>query len=170
MIDQQKQQMIWKNKVNNAQGHAFESYIKAGCEIYREEQRGEIDKTPEPFRVMKKYQDGTFKGRFTSLAQPDFQGTLNTGQSIVFEAKYTTTDKLEKKVVTEKQKECLDRHERMGALTAVCVGSKDQFYFVPWNVWKNMKEYVGRNYVTQNDLYIYHVTVKGADWFLVDLG
>ena len=84
----------WQNRVNNAQGHFFEESIKAACVVYSMEGRAEVDKTPEPFRVMEKSRDGIFKGRFTAHAQPDFQGTLAGGRSIVFEAKYTTTGRL----------------------------------------------------------------------------
>lgn len=166
MIDQKTQQVIWKNRVNNAQGHAFESYIKTGCQIYSEKKRAEIDKTPEPFRVMKKYRDGTFTGRFVSLAQPDFKGTLSNGQSIVFEAKYTSTDKFRREVVTKEQADCLDRHKNLGAVAAVCAGMQDEFYFVPWDVWKNMKTHFGHNYATKENLYPYRVKFTGAVLFL----
>ena len=73
----------WQTQVNNAQGQIFEKGIKAACLIYHDSGRAEVDKTPEPFRVMNKGQDGTFTGRFTALAAPDFQGTLKGGQSTV---------------------------------------------------------------------------------------
>ena len=94
----------YQNAVNNAQGHSFEDYIKSACVLYSQQGRAEIEKTPEPFRVTaKNRKDGTFSGRFTAHAQPDFQGTLDGGRSIVFEAKYTTTDRLKKEAVTEEQ-------------------------------------------------------------------
>ena len=61
----------WQNQVNNAQGQIFEKGIKAACRIYHDKGLAEVDKTPEPFRVMNKGQDGTFTGRFTALAAPD---------------------------------------------------------------------------------------------------
>ena len=93
MIDNQRAALRYQNKVNNAQGHFFESAIKAACALYSDRERADVDKTPEPFRVLEKSRDGKFKGRFTARAQPDFQGTLDGGRSIVFEAKYTTTDR-----------------------------------------------------------------------------
>ena len=104
----------YQNAVNNAQGHSFEEYIKAGCALYSRQGRAEIDKTPEPFRVMEKLGGGIFKGRFTAPAQPDFQGTLAGGRSIVFEAKHTTTDRLKRDVLTGEQQDTLARHHRMG--------------------------------------------------------
>ena len=73
----------YKNAINNAQGHSFEGYIKAACALYAQQGRAEIDKTPEPFRVTAKdRKNGTFSGRFTARAQPDFQGTLDGGRSL----------------------------------------------------------------------------------------
>ena len=48
----------YQNTVNNAQGHFFEDAIKAGCAYYSARGRAEIDKTPEPFRVMEKLGGG----------------------------------------------------------------------------------------------------------------
>ena len=76
-IDQRRAALRYRNKVNNAQGHFFEDYIKAGCAYYSARGRAEIDKTPEPFRVTAKdRKNGTFSGRFTARAQPDFQGAF----------------------------------------------------------------------------------------------
>ena len=80
-IDKRRAALQYQNKVNNAQGHFFEGAIKAACALYSERERADVDKTPEPFRVIEKGRDGIFKGRFTARAQPDFQGTLAGGQS-----------------------------------------------------------------------------------------
>lgn len=101
MIHDARQQ--YENAARNAKGHCFESYIKAACTIYAERGRAQIDKTPEPFRVLEKNKNGIFKGRFTAHAQPDFQGTLSGGRSIVFEAKYTDKDRLKRNALTENQ-------------------------------------------------------------------
>lgn len=165
-IDQQRARQQYQNKVNNAQGHFFEGYIKAGCAFYVERERADIDKTPEPFRVLEKFAGGIFKGRFTAAAQPDFQGTLDGGRSIVFEAKYTTTDRMKRDVLTQDQQDALERHDRRGALAAVCVGIGDKFFFVPWKIWDDMKKYFGRKYVTAEDIEEYRVRFTGAVLFL----
>lgn len=164
--DQQRAIQQYKNKANNAQGHFFEEYIKAGCILYAEREQAEIDKTPEPFRVLEKSRDGVFKGRFIALAQPDFQGTLAGGRSIVFEAKYTTTDRMQRSVLTGNQQDILERHAQRGALTAVCIGIGDKFFFVPWDVWRDMAQIYGRRYVTAADLEQYRVRFMGAVLFL----
>ena len=67
----------YKNRLNNAQGQHFEREILAGCRMYESHGIATIDKTPEPFRVTSKnHRTGEFTGRFSTHAQPDFQGTL----------------------------------------------------------------------------------------------
>ena len=135
MIDQKKARQQYQNAVNNAQGQAFEGYIKAGCEYYRLRERAEIDKTPEPFRVTSKHGNGVFTGRFTARAQPDFQGTLA-------------------------------EHTALGAVAAVCGCINSKFFFIPWDIWRDMKEHYGRQYVTAQDLEPYRVKFTGAVMFL----
>ena len=165
-IDKRRVPLQYQNKVNNAQGHAFEDLIKRGCTTYLMQDRAIIDKTPEPFRVMEKSRDGIFKGRFTARAQPDFQGTLAGGRSIVFEAKYTTTDRMKRDVLTKEQQDALERHAARGALAAVCAGIGDKFFFVPWQMWRDMKQLYGRKYVTAADLEPLRVRFNGAVLFL----
>jgi recombination protein U len=166
MIDQKTARKILRNTANNAMGQAFEGYINAGCHYYRRHGLAAIEKTPEPFRVTQKYGDGLFTGRFTALAQPDFQGTLSGGRSICFEAKYTTTDRLKRGVLTDTQMSTLDLHAEMGAMAGVCAGIDDCFFFVPWETWRDMKERYGRQYVTASDLRPYRVKFTGVVLFL----
>lgn len=166
VYDQQKLRQQYRNSVNNAQGHFFEGYIKAGCTVYHIQGRAEIDKTPEPFRVIKKNNDGTFLGRFIDHAQPDFCGTIAGGRSICFEAKYTTTDRMKRDVLTDTQMERLEAHEKAGAVAGVCIGIKDKFYFIPWVVWRDMKSIYGRQYVTEAGIEKYRVKFNGSVLFL----
>ena len=161
-IDHQRAALRYQNKVNNAQGHFFEQAIKAACALYASRGRATADKTPEPLRVLEKSRDGIFKGRFTARAQPDFQGTLAGGRSIVFEAKYTTTDRLKWDVLTQEQRDALEHHHQHGAISAVCAGIGNDFFFVPWEVWRDMKERFGRKYVTAADLEPWRVRFNGA--------
>ena len=147
-------------------GHDFEEAIKQACAIYASQGRAKVEKTPEPFRVLEKRDNGIFVGRFTAHAQPDFQGTLDGGRSIIFEAKYTTTESMKRDVLTDTQMDTLEDHHRKGALAAVCVGIQDRFFFVPWEVWRDMKQYMGRLYVTAEDLEGLRVRFTGAVMFL----
>ena len=73
--------------MSNNRGHDFEEAIRQACLLYANQGRAKVEKTPEPFRVLEKREGGIFVGRFTAHAQPDFQGTLDGGRSIIFEAK-----------------------------------------------------------------------------------
>lgn len=166
MTDQQQARRQWQNRVNNAQGHFFEGAIMAACRFYHDHERAEIDKTPEPFRVTKKSKDGIFTGRFTALAAPDFQGTLAGGRSIVFEAKYTTKDTIRRSVLTDAQMAALESHTQRGAVSAVCAGINDQFFFVPWPTWRDMKEHFEKVSLRAADLAAFRVCFSGAVLFL----
>ena len=58
------------------------------------------------------------------------------------------------------------RAARRGALAAVCGGIGNEFFFVPWAVWRDMKEHFGRKYVTAADLEQWRVRFNGAVLFL----
>ena len=115
---------------------------------------------------MNKGIDGMFMGRFTAHAQPDFQGTLDNGRSIVFEAKTTTSDRMNRDVLTTDQQKALESHMNLGAVAAVCVGLEDEFFFIPWKIWRDMKENYGRKYITANDVEEYQVKFNGSVLFL----
>ena len=166
MISQKEGIQRWQNGVNNARGHAFENGIEAACKIYQMRGRARIEKAHEPFRVMKKDGSGMFTGRFTALAEPDYKGTLDGGKSFVMEAKYTSTDRMKRGVLTKEQMNALAEHAKLGAISAVCVGIRDKYFTVPWEVWDNMKKYYGRQYVTTDDLGQYRVKYNGAVMFL----
>ena len=151
-----------QNRMSNAQGQHFEREIIAGCGRYKDLGVAVIDKTPEPFRVIKKNQNGVFTGRFTALAQPDFQGTLKNGRSIVFEAKQTMKDRIRRNVLTDTQMQALEVHEGLGAVAAVCVSIGYGFYFIPWEVWRDMKDIYGHLYVTQDQIKEYEVKFDGT--------
>lgn len=165
-INEDKLRQQYQNKLNNAQGQHFEREILAGCKMYERFKIAVIDKTPEPFRVTKKSRDGVFTGRFSTSAQPDFQGTLHGGRSIVFEAKRTSKDRITRNVLTDTQMEILENHNRLGALCGVCISIQDDFFFIPWNVWRDMKEMYGRQYIKADDVEQFRVKFDGAVHFL----
>ena len=152
-------------KANN-QGHSLENYIAAACEYYKRTGAAVVEKMPEPFRVTSSGRDGTFSGRFTANAQPDFMGTLDGGQAIVFEAKHTSTAKLQQSVITDTQWDALDAHWQAGAKAGVCVSIGDTFAFIPWGTWKEMKRIYGRKYLTAEDIEMYRIRFDGRALFL----
>lgn len=149
---------------NRQSGEMFEKWLEDSCEFYFSQGVACIDKTPEPMKPLKPYGDrkmGQYIACFTKKAQPDFKGALCDGSCIVFDAKHTDTDKIQKGAVTEKQWETFDRYEKMGARCYIVVSlGMNEFFRVPWNVWKSMKEMFGHRYMTLKELTPYQVIQK----------
>lgn len=150
----------FRSRVNNSQGQLFEKIVQLGCEFYREKGIAKITKIAEPFRVLKKLQNGKFEGRFIANAEPDFQGTISGGKSIVFEAKYTSTNKFNVSVLSDQQKESLNEHFKLGGYTFVVIGIKDRQFFVPWEflrkkIEKNQKSFSKEIYDCKSKKVIY---------------
>ena len=147
-------------------GKNFESFIIAACDYYRDRGLADITKVDEPFTVLKLYGKGQFKGQFTKKANPDFEGTLKGGQSICFEAKYTSQRRMAKSVISDKQEEVLSYKSILGAVVGVCVGIVDRYFFVPWEVWANIEEIYGKKSVTADDLAKFEVKFRHGIMFL----
>lgn len=75
---------------------------------------------------------------------------------------YTTRN-----VLTDTQMDVLEKHSRLGALCGVCICIQDDFFFIPWNVWRDMKEMYGRQYLKSEDIEEYKVKFDGAVHFLM---
>ena len=102
-----------QGSISHALGESFEAQILTACEYYRSVCYAEIDKTPEPIKVISgRHQNPSgcwsFEAVFTKQAQPDFQGTIDGGRSVVFEAKATDKDRILQSAVTEEQARALE--------------------------------------------------------------
>lgn len=162
-MTQQQYKNIIQGKQNRAAGQHFEEIIEASCNYYRLEGEAEIDKTPEPFKIERHIGQGKFIGHFVKTAQPDFKGTVKGGRSVVFEAKHTDTGQLKQDVVTPEQTRALNRHLKMGAECYVLISfGFEQFYKIPWEVFKDMKQHYGRKYVTPENVKEYEIRYIGG--------
>ena len=85
----------------------------------------------------------------------------------MFEAKRTSKDRITRNVLTDTQMDALEKHSRLGALCGVCICIQDDFFFIPWNVWRDMKEMYGRQYLKPDDIEEYKVKFDGAVHFLM---
>lgn len=166
-----------QGSISHALGESFEAQILTACEYYRSVCHAEIDKTPEPIKVISgRHQNASgcwsFEAVFTKQAQPDFQGTLCGGSSVVFEAKATDKDRILQSAVTEEQARALESHANMGALAFVLVCLRGRaVYRVMWEDWQNMKELFGHKYMTAVELEPYRVQMRrGVILFLGDAG
>lgn len=153
-------------------GEYFENMIDASLKWYRYKGVAEIEKTPEPMRTLSKpNRQGKFLACFTKSAQPDFQGTLAGGRSIVFEAKHTDSDRIEYSRLSDEQINKLSSHHRLGAVTFVLVsfGLQD-FYRIPWETWRDMKTIYGYKHIKQPDLEPFRVEfISGVIKLLEDI-
>lgn len=148
-------------KLSREKGKAFEARLDSTFEYYRLKGFAEIEKTPDPMRPLKPYGDrkrGQFIAVYEKKAQPDYKGIVKGGREFMFEAKFTTADRMEQSRVLPGQCEYLDRHQHLGARCYVIAGFQSGYvYMIPWDVWSHMKERFGRKYVTEADLETYRV-------------
>lgn len=144
---------------NRAAGEHFENTIEASLVWYKQRGDAEIEKTPEPMKpISKPNKKGQFLACYEKAAQPDFKGTLRGGRSVVFEAKHTISDKIDQNVVSKDQGDRLEYHHNLGAASFVVVGlGFEDFYRVPWEVWRDMKAIYGHKHMKRGELEPYRV-------------
>lgn len=139
-------------------GQFFEQRIDATFDYYRERGYALIEKTPEPMKPIRSIGQGRFVACYVKKAQADYKGTMKGGRTLIFEAKYTDSDRMTQDRVSAEQHEYMEKHAAIGARCYVVVGFRSgNVYRIPFNVWKNMKNRFGRKYVTESDLDEYRV-------------
>lgn len=149
---------------SRAAGNAWEELIEASCCHYRLKGEAEITKTPEPMKpIGPPNAKGQFLACYTKQAQPDYKGTRAGGRAIVFEAKHTDGDRMNRNVISPEQERQLDRHTALGAECFVMVSfAFRRFFKVPWPVFRDMKQHYGRKYITPEDVGEYEVKYLGG--------
>ena len=153
---------------SRAQGRAFEDRLDRSFDYYNETGYAQIDKTPEPMKVLRRLEKGRFIACFLKKAQPDYKGTVKGGRSVMFEAKYTEQDRMAQDVVSEEQRKYLDRGAQLGARCYVLAGFKGGgVYRIPWADWTDMKRLFGHKYVTEEQIQKYQVERAWNDTLLV---
>ena len=151
-----------QGRQNRAEGKEFEKRIDEAFAYCKSKGSAQIDKTPEPLRVTKRLEGGKFVAVIDKKAQPDYKGTLKGGRSVMFEAKFTTSDRITADRVTDTQADYLTKAAALGAHCYILAGfASGNVYKIPWEIWKEMKSYFGRKYVQEADLKQYQVN---AGW------
>lgn len=140
-------------------GEHFENMLTASLNWYKDKGVAFIEKTPEPMRPLRPpNRQGQFLACYTKAGQPDFKGTLTGGRAVVFEAKHTDSDRIEYGRLTQEQIDSLTEHDHLGAAAFIMVSFRLQdFYRVPWEVWRDMKATYSRKYMKQDELEPYRV-------------
>lgn len=148
--------------MSRAAGKNLETIIEEACTYYRDKDIADIEKTPEPMKVIRSLGDGRFVACFEKAAQPDYKGIMYGGWAVNFEAKETEADRLKQSCVTPDQHERLERAYKYGAYVFVVVsfGLRD-FYRIPWDVWRSMKELFGHKYITPQEAEPYRLRFAG---------
>lgn len=160
---QQKQ-----GRKNRAEGQLFEAVLDRTFAYYSEKGYALIDKTPEPFKIIKRLEQTRFIGCFTRQAQPDYKGTIKGGRTVIFEAKFTSSDRITQDRVSDAQWSYMDRATELGARCFVLAGFKSGgIYRIPWPVWSDMKKKFGHKYVTEKDLSEYRISKSWNDMLLI---
>ncbi len=147
-----------QGRLSKEKGKQFEARLDASFAHYRQSGYAVIEKTPEPMRPTKSLGNGKFVAFYEKKAQPDYKGTIKGGRTVCFEAKFTSTDRLEQNRVLETQRDYMDKLTELGARCYVLAGfGSGEVYRIPWLIWAAMKETFGRKYVTEADLTTYKV-------------
>ena len=114
-------------------------------------------------KVAGEFWERMIEAYYEKMAQPDYKGTLAGGRAVVFEAKHTDSDRLQRSVISSEQEKQLDRHEKLGADCFVMVSFRfEQYFKVPWGVFRDMKSHFGRKYITPEDVQGYKVRYTGG--------
>ena len=138
---------------NRSAGNTFEDLIMKSCQHYDIKNIAYIEKTPEPMKIVRNMGEGKFLTVFQRQAQPDFKGTLAGGRAICFDAKHTDSDRIELSRLTDEQIKCLNRQHDMSAITLVVISIKMQdFYSVPWEIFRAAKLLYGHKYMSIDEL------------------
>lgn len=60
--------------------------------------------------------------------------------------------------MTERQADLLENYEKMGASCFVLVSFKfEQFFRIPWSVWRDMKEIYGHKHLKRSEISEYEI-------------
>lgn len=142
-----------QGKLNRELGKNFENTVDTICQIYEYNGLARIEKTPEPMKILKYLDQGRFEAVFEKDAQPDFKGTVKGGRTVVFDAKFTESDKIRYQVLSDNQRNALLKYSELGAMSFILVGfANGKIYKIDINEWVRMKQDFGRLYIMQEEL------------------
>ena len=153
MVKQKNPYRQLQGKVNHFLGENFENRITNICKYYEINNLAKIEKTPEPMKIIQHIDHGHFEAIFTKAAQPDFKGCIKGGKTVVFDAKFTQSDRITYQALSENQREALMYYHKLEAISFVLVGfANGEIYKVGIENWENMKKDFGRKYILQTEL------------------
>lgn len=163
----QKRQL--QGKINREMGKNFEEQIETIAQIYRLQQLAIIEKTPEPMKILKHIENGRFEAVFSKCAQPDFKGILKGGRTVVFDAKFTESNRISYQALSDHQRDVLSQYSDLGAMAFVLVGFADgNMYKIDIQSWIHMQTIFGHKHIKQQELEDKHWKAKKTKNGLID--
>lgn len=146
------------NREAGAAGKRFEERLNRTFDYYRKTGAASIIKTPEPMRPLQNLGKGRFIACFTEKAQADYEGTIKGGRTVIYEAKYTASDRMTYDRVRPHQAAYMNEKSALGARCYVIAGFKSEaVYLFPWSAWTTMKLRFGHKYITEREIQDYRV-------------
>lgn len=140
---------------SQAYGAQFERLIELSCARYSNLGKAKIEKTPEPFRMIRR-QGKNVIGFYEKKAQVDFAGTIKGGRSIVFEAKHTASTNFRFDRIARHQEIALEKHDALGAEAFILIAFRlKNFYKISWQEWLKLKNTIDKKSVNEKDLIDY---------------
>lgn len=144
-----------------ARGQQFENLVEKSCSYYAHKKIALIEKTPEPLRMIKRGRGSQVIAVFEKKGQPDFKGTVFGGQSVVFEAKHTSSARITLDRVEQHQLANLSHHKRLGAECFILISFEmKNFYRVGIEDWEALPGALNKKSANEKDLMQYKVDVK----------
>jgi len=110
-----------QGKINRSLGKEFEDEIELIGKMYSKNNLAIIEKTPEPMKILKHVDHGRFETVFLKSAQPDFKGVIKGGRTVVFDAKFTESNKITYQALSDFQRETLLAYDKLRC-DGVCFG------------------------------------------------
>lgn len=158
-----------QGKINRELGKCFEDQIEDISEAYKLNKLAIIEKTPEPMKILRHIENGHFETVFTKSAQPDFKGTIKGGKTVVFDAKFTESDRITYQALSDYQREMLLSYDELGAMAFILVGFFDgSMYKIDIKQWSCMKQNFGRKYIKQIELDEFGMKIRKSQNGIMD--
>ena len=155
-------------KLAKIYGKRFEARLDQTFEYYATRGYASIEKNEEPMQIIRSMGGGQFLACFRKKAKPDYEGVVKGGRTVMYEAKFTGSDRIEQSRVLANQKEYMTNRQALGARCFVLCGfMSGAVYCVPWDAWNNMKDTFGHKYVTEKDLVKYRVQQSRNGYLLI---
>lgn len=151
-------------KISNKKlGNQFENMINRTNNFYDKKEYARITKSNEPITVTR-FSKGQIRGGFfKAKSDPDYSGTMNNGQSIVFEAKHSTGTNIPFSQVKEHQERELLKHKKLGAKSFLLIGFHfERFYKINIDEWVNLKNTINKKSLNEKDLSQYSFYIKNG--------